>query len=116
MIIFFILGLLLGGISVIFALQNELIVTVAFFQWQLTGPLSVILISAIISGIVITLLILLPESVSNYFKYRSLKKEIEKLHEELRKQKELTVFAKNSPPTEENIVKIEHGAIDQSRS
>ena len=111
MIILFILGLLLGGISVIFALQNVLVVTVTFFDWQLTGPLSVILISAIISGILMTLLLLLPESISSYFKSRSSKKEIERLREEIRKQKEKTVFARNTEPTDKVIAEIEDGAI-----
>ena len=111
MITFFILGLLLGGVAVIFSLQNVAVITVTFFYWQLTGPLAVILISAILSGILITLLILLPESINNYFKYQSLKKEIQKLEEELRKQKELTVFAKNTPPSPDDIAKIEDGAI-----
>ncbi len=111
MIILFILGIVLGGISVIFALQNTAVITVSFFQWQLTAPLSVVLISAILSGILITLLILLPESVKSYFKSRSLKKEINRLEDELQKQKELTVFAKSTPPSPEVIEKIEEGAI-----
>ena len=114
MIIFFILGLLLGGVAVIFALENVVVITVTFFQWQITGPLSVILISAILSGILITLLLLLPESISNYLKNRSLAKEIERLEEELRKQKELTVFAKHTSPTKETISRIENGAIEES--
>jgi lipopolysaccharide assembly protein A len=111
MIILFILGLVLGGAAVIFALENTMVITVTFFSWQLTSSLAVILISAILAGVFITLLLLLPESISNYFKYKSLKKEIGKLEEELRKQKELTVFAKRTLPSPEAISKIEKGAI-----
>ena len=57
------------------------------------------------------MLLLLPEFISNFFKYKSLKKENEKLAEELRKQKELTIFAKQVTPTSEEISKIEQGAI-----
>lgn len=114
MIIFFVIGLLLGVFAVIFALQNIAIITITFFSWQLTGSLALILLLAITSGILIAILLLLPEFVNNYFKYKNLQKENKKLEEELRKQKELTVFAKHTPPTEEEISKIEHGAIDDT--
>ncbi len=113
MIILFILGLLLGGIAVTFALQNITVVTVAFFSWQLTGSLALILMAAILTGVLVTLLLLLPESVANYFRYRKLTKEVASLEEELRKQKALTVFAKNTPPSAEAIDQIERGAINQ---
>ena len=114
MIILFIVGLLLGAVSVIFALQNIAVVTVYFFSWQLTGSLALILILAIASGILIVAFLLLPESINNYFKYKNLKKENSDLAEELRKQKELTVFAKKTPPTEEEISKIENEAVSES--
>ena len=115
MLIFFILGLLLGGVMVIFALQNVAVITVSFFQWQLEGSLALILLLAVLAGILITLLLLLPESVSKYFKYKNLKKENQRLEEELRKQKELTVFAKSIPATPEIIAKIENGAIAERK-
>lgn len=99
MIILFIIGTLLGAVSVIFALQNVAIITVTFFSWQLTGSLAFILILAMASGAIVTTLLLLPESISNYFKFKSLEKESVDLREELRKQKELTAFAKHAPTT-----------------
>lgn len=116
MIILFVFGLLLGAVSVIFALQNVAIITVNFFSWQLTGSLALILLLAITSGILITILLLLPEFINNYFRSKGLKKENKKLEEDLQKQKELTVFAKHTPPTDEDISKIEHGAIDNTSS
>ena len=111
MIILFILGVILGALAVFFALQNVMVVTVTFFSWQLTSSLSVVLLMAILSGALIVLLILLPESVSNYFKYKKLMKTNTKLEEELRKQKELVVFAKETNPTKNDIGHIEQGAI-----
>lgn len=112
MIILFIIGLLLGAVAVIFTLQNIAVITVTFFSWHLTGSLALILSLAIGIGILITGLLVIPESIKNYFRYRSLKKDINRLEEELRKQKELTVFAKDTPPTEKEISNIENGAID----
>lgn len=111
MIILFILGLLLGGVAVIFALENMAVITVTFFHSQITGSLALILILAICSGVLVTLLLLLPESIGNYFKYKKLTTEVEKLQEELRKQKTLTAFAKTTPPTPEAIEHIEKGAV-----
>ncbi|MDD5050114.1 MAG: LapA family protein [Candidatus Pacebacteria bacterium] len=115
MFILFILGLLLGGVAVVFALQNIAIVTVTFFNWKLEGSLAVILLLALSAGVVTALLIVLPGSIDNYFRQRALKKENQKLAEALRKQKELTVFAKNTPPTPEAIASIEHGEVADSR-
>ncbi|MDO8572765.1 MAG: LapA family protein [bacterium] len=114
MTILFIVGLLLGAVAVIFSLQNIAVITVTFFSWHLTGSLALILSLAISTGVLITVLLILPESIKNYFRYKNLKKENIKLEEDLRKQKELTVFAKNIPPTEEAILKIEQGAIDST--
>jgi uncharacterized integral membrane protein len=112
MIILFIVGLLLGIFSVVFALQNIAVVTVTFFNWHLTGSQALILLLAIGLGIFITLLLLLPEFISNYFRYRSLEKENKKLTENLRKQKELNLFDKKTINTSEQMSKIEQSAID----
>lgn len=109
MIILFILGLILGAVSVAFTLQNTAVITVNFLSWQLTGSLALILSLAIASGILIAFLLTLPESISNYLRYRRVMKENKRLEEDLRRQKELTVFAKNTPPTPEEISKIEEG-------
>jgi uncharacterized integral membrane protein len=110
MILLFILGLVIGGVAVVFALQNVAVITVSFFSWQLTGSLALILSLALAAGVLTASLLILPESLKNYLKYRNLKKENKRLEEELRKQKELTVFAKHTPPTKEVISNIEHGA------
>jgi len=111
MIILFIIGLLLGAVSVIFALQNIDIITVTFFSWHLTGSLALILLLTIATGILITVLLVLPGSIRNYFRYKKLEKENRKLIEELRKQKELTVFAKITPIDQEAVASIDHGAM-----
>lgn len=114
MIILFILGLLLGTMAIVFALQNTDVVTVSFFSWNMTGSLALILTLSIVIGVIISILIILPESIKNYFRHKSLKKDNARLEEELRKQKELTVFAKTITPTEKDISQIEQGAIDSA--
>ena len=111
MIFFLILGILLGAFSVFFALQNTAIITVTFFSWQFQGSLALILLMALATGILISLLMVLPESIVSYFRYKALKKELVKLEEALRKQKELTVFAKMTPATPEELDKLDKGVI-----
>jgi len=113
MIILFILGLVLGGFAVVFTLQNTAITTVSFFSYDFTGSLSLILGLAVFVGILIAFLLVLPESINNYFKYRKLKKINQGLEESLKKQKELTTFAKEVPATPQDIEKIEKGVIDE---
>src|SRR3989339_562500 len=114
MLILFILGLLLGAVAVTFSLQNTAIVTVTFFGWQLQSSLAVVLLLSVTAGMVVCLLLLLPGSIQSALRLRSLKKEKIKLEEELRKQKELTTFAKHDVPTRQEIKDIESGAIDDS--
>lgn len=106
-----ILGIILGGVAVIFALQNTTLITVTFFTWQLEGSLALILLLTVSMGITIALLMVLPESIRNYFRYKNLKKANEKLEEELRKQKELTIFAKKTPASPEELEKLDQGVI-----
>lgn len=112
MVILFILSFLLGALVVTFSLQNIETVTVSFFNWEITSSLAVILLLSALVGMLIVVLFIIPERVRNYFSFRKLRKENESLQEELRKQKELTTFAKNTPPTREDISNIENGAID----
>lgn len=114
MIILFVAGILLGVVSVIFAFQNIAVITVSFFSWQLTGSLALILLLAIVSGALISVFLLLPEFIKNYFKYKNLQEDNKKLEEDLRKQKELTVFAKHALPNDQDIRNIENGAIDST--
>jgi len=111
MILLFIVGLLLGAVSVMFALQNVSVVTVTFFQWSFDGSLAVVLLLAITSGILICLLLVLPGSIGTTFKFRRMRKEYSRLEEELRKQKELTMFAHHDTPSRGDIEKIENGAV-----
>ena len=87
MIIFLILGVALGAVSVIFVLQNITPVTVSFLAWQLDGSLAVILFLACMSGIVMTLLVLLPGLIRDEFRFSRLKKQARSLEDELTKTK-----------------------------
>ena len=83
MIFFLILGVLLGAVSIIFILQNVEPVTVAFFSYSLSGSMALILFLALFSGVIITVLILLPSFIKDAFLARRLRKQNKSLEDEL---------------------------------
>jgi lipopolysaccharide assembly protein A len=98
-------GIALGALTIIFALQNTAVITVSFLNWQFEGSLAFILILTASMGALIALLFILPESIRNHFRYSRLKKENAKLEEDLKKQKELTAFAKTTSLPPESMPK-----------
>lgn len=95
MIIFLILGLILGSLSVIFALQNTDLITVTFFAWQIEGSLALILLLALLTGVIICGLLGIPEVIRNYMRFKAMKKELARLTEELKMEKEKVIIHEN---------------------
>ncbi len=83
MIIFLILGLVLGGAAVVFALQNITTVTVMFLSYQFEGSLALIILLAVAVGVVVSLLLSLPGVITRSLKISSLKRHNEKLKDEM---------------------------------
>jgi len=81
MIIFLILGLLLGATAVVFAFQNTMIITVTFLSWNLQGSLAVVLLLALLTGAIVSTLIALPGHITKSFQISSLRRENKKLKE-----------------------------------
>ncbi|MDO8523599.1 MAG: LapA family protein [bacterium] len=57
------LGIFIGGMTVVFALENTAPVTVSFFSDQFTAPLAAVIVLSLLSGITITLLAMLPRFI-----------------------------------------------------
>ena len=74
MFLFLILGVLLGAVTVVFALQNITTITVTFLAWELTGSLSLILLLAVATGALICLLMSIPEVIKSHIEFSALKK------------------------------------------
>jgi uncharacterized integral membrane protein len=79
MILFLILGLIIGAVSVVFVLQNITPITVTFFVWQISGSLSVILLVALLAGMLVSVLVLLPSFIKAEWKLGRLEKKNKKL-------------------------------------
>ncbi len=87
MIIFVIIGLILGATAVIFAFQNTMVITVTFLLWRFDASLAVVLILAIISGMIASLLVSIPELIEDYYKFRNVVKEKRRLEAEVESYK-----------------------------
>lgn len=83
MFLFLILGVLIGILAVIFAVQNIVPVTVTFLAWQLTGSMSLVIATAIVAGLLVSVFVSIPEVVENYFVLKALRKRNAELESEL---------------------------------
>lgn len=81
MLFFLAVGLVIGGLSVVFVLQNITPITVTFFTWQISGSLSVLLLVALLTGMLLSVLVLLPSFVRAQWQLRALRKQNKKLSE-----------------------------------
>lgn len=77
-----VLGIVLGALSVVFALQNVTVVTVSFFAWQVTAPLALILLGTILSAVVVVLLVLLPSLIKEAAYVRALRQQMREVEDE----------------------------------
>jgi uncharacterized integral membrane protein len=83
MILSLIFGIVLGAVSVLFALQNVSVVTITFLRWHFEGSLALVLLSAIGVGVVITLLVLLPTFIKDLFYQSAIEKQKKDLEKDL---------------------------------
>lgn len=104
MVFSLIIGILLGALSVLFVIQNISVVTVTFLDWQMTGSLALVLLLAIICGIVMTLLVLLPSLIRGDFYLSSIKKEKKRLEDELANTKKTLANVAMHPTHVETVV------------
>lgn len=98
MIISLIVGIILGAVSVFFILQNVVPVTVTFLAWHLNGSLSLVLLAAMATGVLITLLMLLPSFIKDDMYVSVLKKQKKELEDELAAHKQAAI-QNPTPPT-----------------
>ncbi len=76
-------GLLIGGVAVFFAFQNNQTVTVRFLENELTGSVAILIITALLIGFIVGLVIFVPRSIMDTWKARSLQREVNRLKQRL---------------------------------
>lgn len=79
MILFLIIGIMVGAVAVDFALQNTGPVTVDVFAWTFTAPLSMVILGSVAAGLFIAVVMMLPtmirESLDAFAYRRELKRQ-----------------------------------------
>lgn len=93
-----ILGVLLGALSVMFVLQNVAVVTVSFLAWQVTASLALILLATLLSGVIVTLLILLPGLVRDEIQFAALRRQMKEKDVEIERQRQAQTSTTMSAP------------------
>lgn len=104
MVFSLIIGILLGALSVLFVIQNIGVVTITFLDWQMTGSLALVLLLAIVCGIVMTLLVLLPSLIRGDFYLSTIKRQKKELEDELASTKKTLATALTRPTHVDAIV------------
>ena len=96
--VYLIIALLIAVIAVIFALQNTLTITIAFFTWRVTGSLSLVLLVTLAIGVLIGLLFVAPSLLKHTFRASDQRKRIGALEKELEDHKaKLSELQKPAP-------------------
>ncbi|MES2436628.1 MAG: LapA family protein [Patescibacteria group bacterium] len=104
MLFFLVLGLLLGAVAVIFALQNLTTISIAFLGWNLEGSLALVLVLAMVAGVLISILVSIPEFIKTQMKLSALKKQNKRLEEEVLRLKDLVNPIVEQPVIERTVV------------
>lgn len=105
MLFFLILGLLLGAVAVVFALQNIMMITVTFLVWQMEGSLALILLLAMLAGVLVSVFVSIPGVIKSHMHHMALRKENKILLDELTllKKANTSTFVPPTPPNRDVV-------------
>ncbi len=107
----FIIGIILGGAVVIFALQNLAPVMVTFLSWNFEGSIALIVLASLFAGILISSLFSLPSMVKNMIRESRLKGHNEALRRELEDHKTMLNEAHQKIADTEKVIIVEEKNI-----
>jgi putative membrane protein len=97
--LYLIIALVIAVLAVVFALQNSMLVTISFFQWTVSGSLSLVLLATLAIGVLIGLLVLVPSLLKKTFKSSSQRKRIDALENEVSQHKAKVAELQKPVPT-----------------
>lgn len=69
------IGFMLGLIALIFAFQNNDIVSLTFMNWNFESSLAIVVILSLLAGVLISTLLTIPGAIARSISMHSLKKE-----------------------------------------
>jgi len=101
MLLFLITALIIAILAVVFALQNADIILVTFLIWKFEGSLALILLLTFATGVIVSLLILLPRIIKRSLIALNQKKRIKELEIKLEEKREVVSAEKDfkQPPS-----------------
>jgi putative membrane protein len=78
-----IFALVIAGVAILFAVQNNTPVTITFLAWKAQSPLALVLLIALVTGALISLLASLPTIARDKLNVRSHRKRVSELEASL---------------------------------
>ncbi|HUO49958.1 MAG TPA: LapA family protein [Candidatus Paceibacterota bacterium] len=69
------IGLIIGGATVIFAIENTATMTVSFLTWHITAPTAFFVIASFAVGLTAAFLSLLPRLIAQEYEMRVVRRE-----------------------------------------
>lgn len=98
MILSLILGFVLGIAALLFALQNTAVVALSFLGYQFESSLALLVLIALATGVVLSLLVSIPSAIRDGLKIMNLKRENKKLQEQIAARPVETTIITEEPP------------------
>ncbi len=99
MVFTLIVALLLALVSVIFALQNAVVVQVAFFAFKMKQPFAVFILASLAIGVIIGVLLMVPGAIKNAITISRHRKQIDGLQKSIKEQIPPVVKPQTTPPS-----------------
>lgn len=99
--ILIIIALVLIAAAVVFAVQNVAAVAVTLFFWKVPSSLALVLLIALVAGVLIGLLLVLPGSIKNRMAVSNQKKKLAALEDER------DTYKAKSEASEKEVTKLE---------
>jgi uncharacterized integral membrane protein len=106
--IFTLIALAIGGVAVLFALQNPSTVTVTFFSWQVQESMALVLLGSFALGTIFGLLVSVPPMIGRVRKISHFKRisdeqshQIEALNHQLNEANNRLTAQGSIPPTQD---------------
>lgn len=93
MLLVLILGFVLGAAALLFITENTAVVALTFLQWQFQASIALLILAAILVGIVLMALTVLPGAIGDSFRMRRLQRRNEALAREAEAQRQAAMRA-----------------------
>lgn len=78
-----IISVIIGGLAIAFAFQNNQSITLTFFSSVFTGSVALMILAVLLIGFTIAIILFVPEHIAMQWKIKTLTKENERLQKKI---------------------------------